>query len=172
MEGRSEEASLPDEDRVVIEAGEDLDLGTDLHDPRRADEDAAQRALVACEIEVCLEAAHLAPIAVAAHGDVERTQERLVGHAVDGVAREQDHPCARAEDRLREAGDGVVEPVEADQAPDRRRLAAGDDEAVEPFELLRLAHLDPVHAEPREHQEMLPEVALHREDTDLHGRQL
>ena len=41
-----------------------------------------------------------------------------------------------------EAADRLLEPVEPHQPRDRGRLAARDDQAVEPVELLRLAHLD------------------------------
>ena len=52
------------------------------------------------------------------------------------------------------------------------RLAAGDDEAVEAVELLRLAHLDDVRAESAQHRRVLAEVALHGQNADperLHG---
>ena len=84
------------------------------------------------------------------------------------VAVEHDHPRARAEHGSLEATDRLVEAVEAHQAHERRRLAAGDDEPVEPVELLRLAHLDDVRAEPAQHRRVLAEVPLDCEDADLH----
>ena len=68
-----------------------------------------------------------------------------------------------------EPADRLVEPVEAHQPHERRRLAARDHEPVEPLELLRLAHLDDVRAEPAQHRRVLAEVALHGEDADPHG---
>ena len=50
---------------------------------------------------------------------------------------------------------------------DRSRLAAGDDEPVEPVELLGKAHLDRLRAEPPQHGRVLAEVSLHGEDADL-----
>ena len=85
------------------------------------------------------------------------------------LAVEQDHPGAGPEDGALEAADRLLEPVEPHQARDRRRLAARDDEPVEPVELLGLAHLDDVRAEPAQHRRVLAEVALDGENTDLHG---
>ncbi len=48
----------------------------------------------------------------------------------------------------------------------RSRLAAGDDEPVEPVELLGKAHLDRLRAEPPQHGRVLAEVSLHGEDAD------
>ena len=42
----------------------------------------------------------------------------------------------------------------------------GIDEPVEPVELLRLAHLDDLRAEPAQHRRVLAEVALEGEDAD------
>ena len=85
------------------------------------------------------------------------------------VAVEQDHPRAGPEERALERADRFLEPVEADEARDRRRLAAGDHEPVELLELLRLAHLDDLSAEPAQHRRVLAEVSLHRQDSDSHG---
>ena len=65
-----------------------------------------------------------------------------------------------------EAADRLVEPVEAHQPREGRRLAARDHEPVEPVELLGLAHLDHVGAEPPQHRRVLAEVALHGEHAD------
>src|SRR5438477_10780079 len=54
-----EDATLAREHRVAVDLGEDLDAGAGLLDPRRADEDAAQR-LAHADLEVGLDAAHLA----------------------------------------------------------------------------------------------------------------
>ena len=45
----------------------------------------------------------------------------------------------------------------------------GNDEAVQPVELLGLADLDGVCPEPAQHREVLAEVALHGENTNLHA---
>ena len=59
-------------------------------DPRRADEDAAQRLVLALQLEVGLEARDLAPVGVAADLEVEQAEVAAV---------EQDHPGAGAEQR-------------------------------------------------------------------------
>ena len=140
--------------------GEDLDGGAVVGHARRADEDAAQRLVVAGEVEIRLEARELAAVGVAIDLDV--------GEAEVGPV-EQDHPGAGAEDRLLEAPHRLLEPVEPHQPRDRRRLAARDHEPVEPVELCRQAHLDDVRAEPTQHRPVLAEVALEGEDADSHG---
>ena len=82
------------------------------------------------------------------------------------VAVEQDHPGARPEDRAAEAPDRLLDPVQAHQARDRRRLAAGDDQPVEAVELLGLPHLDRLRAEAAQHGRVLAEVALDGQDAD------
>jgi hypothetical protein len=46
----------------------------------------------------------------------------------------------------------------------RTRLAAGDDQRIDVVELLRLAHIDRVGAEPLEGVEVLAKIALEAED--------
>src|SRR4051794_6352381 len=115
VERGDEDVAVPQEHRLAVELGEDLDLRPELADARRADEDAAQRLVLACEVEVGLEARDLAAERVPVDGHVDQPEMRAV---------EQDHPRARAEDRPLEAADRLLEPVEPDQAPDGRRLAA------------------------------------------------
>ena len=43
---------------------------------------------------------------------------------------------------------------------------AGDDQPVQPGQLLRLAHLDRVRAEPAQHGRVLAKVALQRQNAD------
>ncbi len=50
------------------------------------------------------------------------------------------------------------------ELPDRRALAAGNDERVDLVELLRTADIDRLGAEALEGLEMLAEVALQAED--------
>ena len=123
----------------------------------------AQRLVVAGELEVGLEARDLPPVGVARDLEVEHAEV---------VAVEQDHPGARAEHRPGELAERVLEPVEADEPHDRGRLAARDHEPVEPFELLRLAHLDRLHAQPPQHRLVLAEVPLNRQNADLHALEL
>ena len=126
---------------------------------------ARTRLVAVADVDVGLEALHLA---------AERVPlDRDVGEG-EVVAVEHDHPRARAEDRRVERAQRLVEPVEAHQPRDRRRLAAGQDQAVEPVELRRQPHLDRLGAEAPQHRRVLAEVALHGKDADskrlLHGR--
>ena len=116
--------------------------------------------VLAGQLEVGLEARHLAPVRVALDLEVDEAEM---------VSVEHDQPGARAEDGLLEAPDRVLEPVEPHQAHEGRRLAAGDDEAVEPRELLGLAYLDGIRAEPSQHRRVLAEVPLQSEDADSHA---
>src|SRR5262245_44143324 len=52
MERRDEEAALPGQDWMAVDLGEHLDVGADLLDPRRANEDGAQRPALAGKLEV------------------------------------------------------------------------------------------------------------------------
>ena len=119
------------------------------------------------KIQVGLEARHLAAVGVAVDLDVD---------GIEVVAVEQDHPRAGAEHGAGELPQRLLEPVQAHEARDRRRLAAQDDQAVEPVQLLRKTHLDRLGAELPQHRRVLAEVALHCEDADsqrlLHGREL
>ena len=127
---------------------------------RSADEDAAQRRRVPFEREIGLEARCLPAVRVPRHLDV---------HEPEVVAVEDDHPRAGAEHRARELGDRRVEPVEAHEPHERRRLPAGDDEAIHAFQVCGLTHLDDVRAQPPQHLRVLAEIALHREDADPHA---
>ena len=82
---------------------------------------------------------------------------------------EQDHPRARAEDRTVEAVQRLVDPVQRRKLHDRRRLPAGDHEAVDLVELLGLPHLDDVRPEGAQHRRVLAEVSLQGEDADPHA---
>ena len=99
---------------------------------------------------------------------------REAGSDVEVLAVEQDHARARAEHRAAEAPDRLLEAVQPHEPRDRRRLAARDDEAVEPVELLREPHLDRLGAEAAQDGRVLAKVPLQGEDADgrsgaLHG---
>ena len=111
-------------------------------------------------VEIRLEAVHLPAPRVALDLEVDEPEV---------VPVEDDHPGARPEDRAVELTERLVEAVEPHQPHERRRLAAGDHEPVEPVELLGLAHLDDVRAKAAQHRRVLAEVSLHGEDADLHG---
>src|SRR4051794_3546648 len=140
MKGGDQEPPVAHEHRLAVQLGQDLDTVTDVTHARCADEHAAQR--LADELEIGLEARDLASVGVAVDVDVDQAEMRAV---------EDDHARARAEDRPRELAHGVLEPVQAHQPHERRRLAARDDEAVEAVQLLRLTHLDDLGSEAAQH---------------------
>src|SRR5262249_46690922 len=74
MERGDEKASLAREHRMAVDLGEHLDVGPDLLDPRRADEDGAQRTVEAGDVEVGLERRDLAAEGVAPDGDVDEAE--------------------------------------------------------------------------------------------------
>ena len=125
----------------------------------------------AADIEITLEGLELTAEAVASHGDVDGTETALVGAPVDGVGAEQDHPRARPEGR--EPGrelfpERVGQARGLEEHRHRRRLTPGEDDAVEPGEILGSAHppgRDPDLAQCRA---VLSDVALERQDADVH----
>jgi hypothetical protein len=79
---------------------------------------------------------------------------------------EHDHPGAGPEDRSPVAPDRLVQPVQAGEPHDRRRLATRDDEPVEPVELRRQPDLDHVRSEPAQHLRVLAKRPLERQHPD------
>src|SRR4051794_34340570 len=122
MKRRHEDAPLACEHRMAVDLGEHLDVRAGLLDPRRPDEHRTDGRPAVADVEICLEAPHLAPESVPPDRDVGETEL---------VTSEHDHPGAGAEDRLLEAQQRLVEAVQAHEPRDRRRLSARDDEAVE-----------------------------------------
>src|SRR5262245_2171459 len=159
MEGSDEEAALPEQNGLAVELGQHLDVAADVRHAGRTDEDASKRRVLG-QVEIGLEAEHLAPVRVARDLDVDEPEV---------VAIEHDQARARAEHRLLEAPDRLLQAVEPHQAHERCRLAAGNDEPVQPLELLGLAHLDRLRTEPAQHRRVLAEVPLEGEDADLHA---
>src|SRR6185437_15676403 len=59
-EGGDEEPSLARQHRMAVDFREHVDVGPRLLEPRGADEDRAQRLVAVTDVEICLEAVHLA----------------------------------------------------------------------------------------------------------------
>ena len=137
--------------------GENLDVRSRFLEPRRADEDRPQGFDSVPHVEIRLEAPHLA---------AERVAPSCVIAESEVVAVEDDHPRARPEDRPAELAHRVVEPVQPHQPADRGRLAPGDDQPVEPGELLGQPNLHRFGTEAPQHGRVLAEVPLHGQDTD------
>src|SRR5436305_13318023 len=159
VERRDDEPPVADEHRFAVVLGEHLDVRADRPHAGRPDENAAQRHVVTGEIEVGFEARDLSAVCVPFDVDVD---EREV------VPVEDDHPRTRTEHRRAKGAERFVEPVEPHQTLEGRRLAARNDETIEAFELLRLAHLDDVGAETAEHRRVLAKISLNCQDADLH----
>src|SRR5438552_4728913 len=93
VEGGDEEPPLARQHRMAFDLGEHLDVGPRLLEPRRADEDGAQGLVAVPDVEVGLEAPHLAAECVAS---------RSVIADAEVVPVEDDHPGTCPEDRARE----------------------------------------------------------------------
>src|SRR5690606_11660470 len=153
-----------------LHACQDLDVLTRLLDPGCPDVDGAQRPLPRTEIrrvDVLLEGVDLPPEGVAPHRDVHPADDRL-GSADDAVGEEH-HAGARAVDGQPGADEvtQVLEEVEGrEQGAHRRRLAAGEDEAVDGAELGRPADAHRACSGALQGREVLGHVALECEDAD------
>src|SRR5688500_2552604 len=159
VERREQEPTVTDEDGVAGELAEHFDVRACVSNARRPDEDATKRNLVLGEGDVRLEAPHLPSEGVAVDGEVGETPV---------VAVEDDHPGAGAEDRTAVAANRIVEAVELGQAHDRRGLASGDDEPVEPLELVGQPYFDDVCSQLAQRCRVLAERSLQSEYSDQH----
>src|SRR6185437_7142344 len=161
VEGGGQKPAVADEHRLALQLGEDFDLLAHLAHPRRSDEDASQRPVVARELEIGLEARDLAAECVPIDLEVDGPEVITVEH---------DHSRAGAEDRPVERGNCGIQPVKVHQAHERGRFAAGDHEAVQTLQLLRLPDLGDVRAQAPEHRRVLAKVALEGEYADFRAR--
>ncbi len=158
--------SLTSGDGMPLPGGQHLDLRAGALDPRSPDEHGADR--IAAEVRdahIGLEAPDLPPERDTADLDVDEPEGRR--KTLDGRSRDHDEAGTRAEhgaaggvegdDRLIESG-GAHEPAHG------RALSAGDDETVEAGQIVRATHFEGTGAETLEHDAMLSEVALEREN--------
>ena len=104
VERRDQHAAVAQQHWLTVALGEHLDAGPDVADTRRADEHPSERAVLAFDLQVRLEARNLAAVGVPLDLEVGQTEVRPV---------EQDHPRAGAEDR----------PLERRGSPRRARRA-------------------------------------------------
>src|ERR1051326_1500074 len=165
MERRRDDVALPHGHHVFALLRQHFYAVADRDDLRRADEHHLHRRPL--ERAAANRALELAAVAVAADADVERAERRP--RVVLDLAGEQDCAGARAEDRaLRGEAAQRVEAAVAEELEHRRRLAAGDHQRVRAVELARVAHEECLGAELGEAAAMRVEVALRREDADVH----
>lgn len=167
MEGEGQLISIAHGGDMACRLGEDFDFGADLLDIGSADEVLTHRADVAY-LGLGDEAAELAAVDVAAHGDRQRFKAgaRVVAH----VLGQQDEPGA-----CREHGHALLDPrldgrehaaLHQELALDCA-LAARQHEAVGLLlEVCSIAQLVAFGTERTEHRLMLGKGALHGEHAD------
>src|SRR6185503_15619143 len=95
---------------------------------------------------------------VPARADVEQAEVIAVEHDQAGAGAERGHAAAN------EVPERLRQPLPLDAEGHRGGLAAGDDERVEPVEVLGGAHDAGLRAEPLEHAGVRLEVALDGQD--------
>ena len=148
---------------LVVDGGENVDVGTDTLDHRRPDENRVERIVEARYIDVGLEALDLGAVGIALRGDVDRAQCMLIRSAVDDVSAQQNQPGAGPE-RRKTVGDAGLQRFE-DGGPLQQhrhggRLATGQDDCVDIVESGCLADLDGASTGALEHHRMSGEAAL------------
>ena len=175
MERRGEQAALPHRDdpsvgAAVGDRGQHLDPGADLLHPRCADEHGSNRVSGdPGEVEVVLEAVHLAAEGVATHRHVDPAESELTGDGVGHPVGQQDHPGAGPVDRhpLRHPlHQQLAQAERAGQLVDRGRLPAGQDEGVHLGELLRPPDRTGDHVALGQRGQVLADVTLDGEDAN------
>jgi hypothetical protein len=157
---------LADENREAVALGEDFDTRARFYDPWGADVDHLQRAAVQFRFTFDDGAVDLASVGVAFDGGVEHGKALL--RRVADFFCQQDASGAGAEGRLRfyEGLQRIEEAVAGEEFQECGRFAAGDDEAVNVDQLLRLAYEDGFGSGVAQCCGVGIEIALNGEDTD------
>src|SRR5262245_11807068 len=96
VERRDQDLTVLEQHGLAVKLRQDVDVGSEVANPRRADEDAAERLGVLAEGEVRLEARDLPPVGIASDLEVGKPEMATV---------EEDHPGACPEDRTAEGAD-------------------------------------------------------------------
>src|SRR3954471_9081497 len=177
MERRRQQRTLsygddPTGGLTVVDPRERLDRFAQLLPPGGPDEHGMHRFVQPPEADVALEGVDLPAEGVAPHRHVDPAHADLVGGAVEHPVGQQDHAGARAE-RRHAVGDPLLQRLEQverhQQLADRRRLTAGDDEPVDPIELVRTSYTHSVSAARLENGDVLAHVTLQREHPESWG---
>jgi len=172
VEGDPDDRALTHaDDPTVCKPREHLDVVIDRLDNWRPNEYRSDRLVTqAGDPEVFLEAVNLPTKRVAPNVGVERIQS--FGDLTIDSLGENNQTGARAEDRKAPRDAFPYGGFEA-QLPHQhaycRALAARDDQAVQPVELLGTPDLNGLGAKIAERLDMLPEIALQGEDAYPHG---
>ena len=163
MESGDGHRTLLAEHGLVIDGGEDVDLGTDAHDGRRPDEDRVERVIETLDIDVGLEALDLGSVRVAPGGDVDGAQRMLIRSAVDDLSTEQNQSGAGPERRETVGNPGLQRLQDGGPLQQHRhggRLATGQDDCVDVVEGGRIANLDGARTSALKDHRMSGETAL------------
>src|SRR5262249_52381312 len=135
MEGRRQDVALPDEHGRAIVLRQDLHTRPQVDEARGPDEDRGERTSGKARLERRFERVDLPPVGVSLDRRVEEAEARLGGRA--DLAREEDRAGAGTEERaalLREALERGEPRLVAEEAEERRALAARDHEARQLFQ--------------------------------------
>jgi hypothetical protein len=144
MERDGDDIALPDRhDALVGQPGQNLYAGSHALDYGGSDEDRVHRAVAHDRHQqVGLERVELAPEGVALDGHVEQREDGLL--AAGDLLGDDDHSGAGAEDRRAGPGqrhDRLAQVPAGHELAHRRALAAGQDQAGEPLEVLGQANV-------------------------------
>lgn len=165
VKGERQHVALTDRDRVPVDLGEDLDVGTAIGDPRRPDEDGADRiSFDPGNLEFGLEGPQLPSERVTLRRDVEDPEVAAVEHDQARARAEHGDPAG---DRLAER---VGQAIALDPEAHHGRFAAREHERVEALELVGGPHLAHGGAQSLEDLRVRLEPALDREDADDRSR--
>src|SRR5450755_4437158 len=98
MKAQAHQRSGADDDRVAVMGRMDTHILPDPHDHRRPDEYRLERPVAKpVNNQLGLKRRHLPAVAVAAHADVQATDERRI--TTDDVVGQSDQPSTRSQDR-------------------------------------------------------------------------
>ena len=160
MEGGGHDIALANQGWEAFAPGQDLDAGPGLDDARCANEDHLQRTAGERSLDGDDGRVDLATVGVALDRGIEDAEGAL--GRVKNFLRQQDSSRAGAEDGLfaAEILQGLEETVPVEEAEHGGGFAAGQDEAVQAGQLLRLADLDGICAGLGEGLRVAGEVAL------------
>ena len=165
--------SLPDDDGVGAFPGEDFDAFADALDFRSADKDHFERRFIRIvgeagqQLALANGAVDLASVGVAADADIEGAESGLRG--IFHLGGEENGASTGAESGL--DADELSELFEsgfAEELEEGARFSAGNDEAVDLVELIRLFYEHDVSAEFFEPTTVSVEIALQSQDTNRH----
>ena len=153
------------DDAPIGETGEHLCIALNRFDQWRTNENrvielpARINLFQRWNIQIDLEAVHLASKSIALHGDIHQTDEGLV--AMD-ILRKENRPGAGTPNGppLPELAQWFDQLISGRQLPHRGGFTTWDNQPIEVLQMLRQAHFDRIHAESLQYHDMFGKVAL------------